>query len=81
MWGGRSSGTFNGFQCSAVGASGGATGGFRCTGGTLKAGEKGQIPLLATVAKKGFGAVHASISVAGDTNASNNSSTYTVQTS
>lgn len=73
------SGPFNGFQCAAVGPSGGSTGGFRCTGGTLKAGEKGRIPLLTSVTKKGFGAVHATISVAGDTNSGNNSATYTVQ--
>ncbi|RSS61229.1 DUF11 domain-containing protein [Streptomyces sp. WAC06614] len=61
------SGTFNGLQCAASGS------GFHCTGGTLPKGVKGQIPLLAMVKSQGPGAVHASISVAGDTVPGNNS--------
>ncbi|MER6994216.1 hypothetical protein [Streptomyces sp. NPDC000410] len=74
--------TFNGFTCTATAASGGATGGFRCTGGSLKQGESGKIPVLVKVAKPGIGAVHTSIGVSGgaaDKNQGNNLSTLNVR--
>ncbi|MGW6858358.1 hypothetical protein [Streptomyces xanthophaeus] len=73
------SGTFNGFTCTAVAAGGAATGGFRCTGGSLKAGEKGQIPVLAKVTTAGTGTVHVSISAEGDPVPGNNGQTFTMQ--
>ncbi|MFD9333985.1 hypothetical protein ACFWBF_06150 [Streptomyces sp. NPDC060028] len=66
------SGTFHGMQCAASGT------GFHCTGGTIPKGAKGQIPLLATVKNAGPGAIHATISVAGDPNPGNNSQTLGV---
>lgn len=67
------SGTFNGFQCAATG-----TTGYRCTGGTLAKGAKNQIPVLATVARNGPGAIHATITATGDTNTVNNANTHNV---
>ncbi|MDA5284121.1 hypothetical protein [Streptomyces sp. Isolate_45] len=73
-------GTFSGFQCVQSGAVAGSTsGGFRCTGGTLKAGEKNQIPVLVKVGTAGQGAIHASIRAPGDTNPGDNNSTHTVR--
>ncbi|MFD7094992.1 COG1361 family protein [Streptomyces xanthophaeus] len=63
------SGTFNGMQCAASGS------GFSCTGGTLPKGAKGQLPLLATIKNAGPGAIHATITVEGDTNPGNNAQT------
>ncbi|MFJ6795299.1 hypothetical protein [Streptomyces sp. NPDC091268] len=66
------SGTFHGMQCAASGT------GFRCSGGTLPKGAKGEIPLLAMVKNAGPGAIHATISVAGDPNPGNNAQTLGV---
>ncbi|MEU8775512.1 hypothetical protein [Streptomyces sp. NPDC048606] len=66
------SGTFNGFQCS-----GGATG-YTCTGGSLAKGTKNQIPVLATIARSGPGAIHATITAEGDPNPGNNATTLPV---
>ncbi|MEV8531721.1 hypothetical protein [Streptomyces sp. NPDC051211] len=68
------SGTFSGFTCAAAGAAG-----FRCTGGTVKTGEKGQIPFLAAVARTGSGTIHASITGAGDANTADNGSKLDIQ--
>ncbi|MFD8024564.1 hypothetical protein [Streptomyces lavendulae] len=72
------SGTFNGFTCSATGASGGATGGFRCTGGTLGPGESGRIPVLTKITKVGTGTVHASVNTPNDPSRGNNATTFTM---
>ncbi|MGE7389723.1 hypothetical protein ACQKM2_30030 [Streptomyces sp. NPDC004126] len=65
------SGTFSGFQCAAAGA------GYRCTGGSLPNGGKAQIPFLGRVTTAGPGAIHVTISVAGDSNSTNNQQTLT----
>ncbi|MFE1554851.1 hypothetical protein ACFW6V_07630 [Streptomyces sp. NPDC058734] len=65
------SGTFTGFQCAPAGA------GFRCTGGSLPNGGKAQIPFLGKVTTSGPGAIHVTISVAGDSNPTNNQQTLT----
>ncbi|WP_042800753.1 DUF11 domain-containing protein [Streptomyces sp. C] len=67
-------GTFSGFTCAPSGASG-----FRCTGGTVKAGEKNQIPLLITVTNAGNGTVHASITGARDANTADNGASFAFQ--
>ncbi|MEU8779577.1 hypothetical protein [Streptomyces sp. NPDC048606] len=73
------SGAFNGFTCAALGASGGATAGYRCTGGSLKAGQSAEIPVLAKVAGPGAGTIHVSIDYPNDPIKSNNSTTFSVQ--
>ncbi|MEU3773878.1 hypothetical protein AB0F11_11865 [Streptomyces sp. NPDC032472] len=67
-------GTFSGFTCAAAGTSG-----FRCTGGTVKAGEKGQIPLLIAVTSTGNGTIHASITGSSDTNTADNGASFDFQ--
>jgi hypothetical protein len=68
----------NGFSCAPRGPSGGETAALHCTGGNLKKGEQTDPAVIVSFTGPGFGAIHAQISGAGDTNSGNNGTALNV---
>jgi hypothetical protein len=69
----------SGFACAPRPPQGGETAALHCTGGHLDPGKQVNPGVIVKFTRPGFGAIHASISGAGDTNASNNSTAFNIR--
>jgi hypothetical protein len=69
----------SGFGCVTRPPAGGETAALHCTGGHLKQGEQTNPAVMVQFTGPGFGAIHASIGGAGDTNAGNNGTALNVR--
>jgi hypothetical protein len=70
-----------GFTCVSTPPTGGANAGLRCTGGSLKQGENTNPAILVRFTGRGYGHIHASVSVRGgaETDTRDNAQTFNVR--